>query len=510
MPRTGDPSGLVAGYSGPGAATVLPGGTQDPLAVLQEKKTLVRQDEQRQLASSQKAVSQLTGAWDRDMTQLAGARKAYVEMNADMMQRGIDPQDPANEEAYNTNRLAYDSVKDQFLASAQQKKQYEAAYKLLAGDKAGKYNREESSIALEEWGALSSQERAQTPIPIPSLKPDEWSTLTYAGDISEMITLEMEAQEPFMDKAGNWIYPEASGDLTEEQENLIRRGFNEQYKNITKGELGEGFEDEKGYQKWRNLVIAQLPKKKKQTIKGVPSQPAADRKAGEKKIDLAATRERIERMRGGDTEALQGLIGEKHDGNTITQVTWDDVAKTIRITTEDDSGHLTVSVIDAGRPESLDQLANIITGDKMSDSERKQFKAIDHGGYDSEDTSEIVNNRVTSLAGAGDGSDTFGQYEGKLLTLTVGGENYDGVIEEITKTTSMYFGAGRKQLVFKIGTKKLTVDTETPEGKEILRQIVTGTGVVRSKFQPRKAAKTGEEELDSSTSTSGTDTGNER
>ena len=105
MPELGDPSGLVAGYSGPGAATVLPGGTQDPLAVLQQKKALAQKEQGQLLTSSKEATSQLKGAWDRDIPNLAGKRKAYLTLNSHWMQQGIDPRDPSNDSKMRSLRM---------------------------------------------------------------------------------------------------------------------------------------------------------------------------------------------------------------------------------------------------------------------------------------------------------------------------------------------------------------------------------------------------------------------
>ena len=482
MPELGDPSGLVAGYDGPGAATVLPGGTQDPLAVLQQKKASAKKTVGERLASSKKATGQLKGAWDRDIPNLAGKRKAYLTLNSHWMQQGIDPRDPSNTDVYNQDREIFEGLKGEFAASAQQKKQYDSAIELLAKDREGKYNREESAAELEAWAALPIEERAQTPMPIPSLKPKEFSSLKYSGEIAKMIKTEIDFLEPYKDQFNNTIYPEEDK-IPEGAEELIDRAYLEKYKELTSGPDGDSYKEEKGFQKFRSEVLAQVGLKKKRTIKGAVAPRAADLKAGQKKIDLAATRERIERMRGGDTEAQQSLIGEKHNGNTITQVTWDRGAGEMSITTEDDGGHLTVSVIDVKSKESLDQLANIITGDKMSDSDREAFKAIEHEGYDSEDTSKAEAVKVTELAGAGNGSNIFKEYEGKLLTITVGGERYDGVLEEITTGSS--FWASNPQLTFKVGTKDFTIDTQSKEGKEILRQIIVKTGGVRSKYKKK-------------------------
>ena len=398
MPEAG--SGLVAGYQGRGAATILAGDEQSPLAILQGKKAVAKSDRDKQLASSQSAIGQLTGAWDRDVADLAKRRNAYIKLNSHWMQQGIDPRDPSNPEVFEANREAYSSLVDSFTATGQHNELYDASRELIAKDKEGKYDRETSELALEEWGALPLSERMNVPMPIPTLKPDEFTTSQYMSDIADMIGMETKLRKPYIDPATGMVVTVEEDTLPENWEERVKQGYVERYDKIIAGADGDTFKGDEGFAKFRRGVKASMDFKIKRTSK-FPTRPLARVEKGKEEVaDVENLVREVGRMQVFDTATLEGQIGQLSvGGNTVTDYYISSKNSELQFLAPDEQGNLAPLVsMNIGDASSFTKLVNFKMRGTMSLKQRKKFAESGFKGFNKQDKSVEINQLVKGLA----------------------------------------------------------------------------------------------------------------
>ena len=484
----GEGQGLVSGYQGRGAATILAGGEQEPLAVLQRKKMLGQREKDKQLASSQAATGQLTGAWDRDIPSLAEKRGAYVKLNSHFMQQNIDPRDPSNADAYSTNRDVYSRLQDKFKASAQHKLIYDKSQQMIAGDKANKYDREASITALEQWSALPLEERMNSPMPTPILRPEKFNISDLIADSAEAIKTQTTQQKPFIDPTtGALMFPNKT-EPQEGWENFAKTVYMDNYEKIIKKD--PSLDGEKGFAKFLGKYKSLLKTEDKVQIRQKAQIPAWQRKGQGKKEAFMEMQDRIAKAQVGDTRVLQEMVGLRYAGNVIKEVGFNTRTGTVEVMTEDDSGNLFPMKIDVNNPESFGQFLNIYTGGNMSEEDMVEFKKIpQHSGYEYDDISAVIDTKVDALIAGSDGSAPFTELKGKQFNLTRDGISYNGVIDEVKTNWKI---RGDNEIVF-----KLTNGTEIPikvSDKGVFWDIYENSGLVRRQALKRKGAATQKKE----------------
>jgi len=485
MPEEG--SGLAPGYQGRGAATILGGDEPSPLGILQRKKALAQVDKEKELSSSQSAIGQLGGAWDRDIPNLASKRGAYIKLNSHWMQQGADPRDPSNADVYSQNREVYGNLQDTFKASAQHKVVYDKTREILAKDKTNKYDREVTEASLEQWAALPVEERMGTPLPVPVLREEKFSVSQLLADSSEAINTQTFQQKPRRGPDGTTIFPSR----TEPQEgwqDFAQSVYLDNYDNIVKED--PSLDGAKGYEKFLGKYKGLLKTEDKIQIKQKPQIPAWQRKGQGKKEAFTLMQDRIAKAQVGDTRTLQEMIGLKYAGNTIKNVGFNTRTGTIEISTEDDAGNLFPMQIDVNNPESFGQVLNIYTQGKMSEEDMVEFKKIpQHSGYEYDDKSELINTKVDELIAGGEGSAPFNELKGKRFKLIREGIQYDGVIDEVeTKWGRTDYGfTSDNSIVFKL-TNGMEVPIKVTD-KSAFWDVYENTGLIRRQALKRRGQK---------------------
>lgn len=473
--------GLVQGYQGRGAATILAGGEQEPLRVLQRKKMLAERDKQKELASSQSATGELSGAWDRDVPNLAQKRGAYIKLNSHWMQQGADPRDPSNPEIYGQNREVYSNLQDTFRASAAHKQVYDKTREIVAKDKEHKYDRVATEEALEKWASLPVEERMGTPLPVPVLTPEKFSIADLVADGAKAIKTQTTLQKPFVDSVTGALMFPSKEEAQKGWEEFAKTTYLENYDKII--EKDPSFTGEKGYQKFLDQWRPLLKTEEKVQVRQKPQIPAWQRKGQGKKEAFIAMQDRIARAQVGDTRILQEMKGLRYAGNVITDIGFNTRTGTIEIMTEDDSGNLFPMEIDVNNPESFGQLLNIYTGGQMSEEDMVEFKKIpQHLGYEYDDLSETINVKVDSLIAGSDKGPAFTELEGKQFKLTKDGVRYNGIIKSIETNWKI---RGDNEIVF-----KLTNGAEIPirvSDKGAFWDIYENSGIIRRQALRRKS-----------------------
>lgn len=482
MPGEGE--GLVSGYQGRGAATILSGGEQEPLAILQRKKMLAQRDKEKGMASSQAATGQLTGAWDRDIPNLAQKRGAYTKLNSHWMQQGTDPRDPSNEDVYTQNRDVYGRLQDTFKASASHKQVYDKTRELISKDRDGKYDREASEADLEQWAALPVEERMGTAAPIPVLKPENFSVSQLVEDTAKSINSQVESQKPYIDPTtGKFIFPSKEGPQKGWQD-IVKLKYMENYDKIIK--KNPEFDGEDGYQRYENLHKPHFETKETFKISQKPTPPAREERAAEKQKDMEFMVDRAAKIQVFDTETLEGTVNTNVYGNAIVDYYINSKTGEVQFLAFDEQGNLAPLVsMDTRDPSSSSKIITMLMGGKVTPEQQRKLSEASHQGYDKQDktaeidslVNDLIKGEVVAISRLKEGG-KFKRKDGDFFTSEE--------IKDIKFDKSSRFSPYPSELEFELKSGEFV--TISAKDIEALTEVVENSGAITRDVLTKKGA----------------------